>query len=94
MATQLSSFLDTGDRLEFFQTAGAAMQFILRPWQIMMLITLVRWVNRRQQDFIERRRTENTVLKEHPMRASDRISGAVSNVDGLPRPRQSFIFSA
>jgi len=40
------------------------MNFILQPWQLMLLI-LASWINRQQQDVIDYLRTENRVLKEH-----------------------------
>ena len=39
------------------------MTFILQPWQLLLLI-LVGWINRPQQQVIDYRRTENRVLKE------------------------------
>ena len=39
------------------------MQFVLQPWQLMLII-LASWVNRQQQEVIEYLRTENAVLKE------------------------------
>jgi len=39
------------------------MNFILQPWQLLLLI-LAGWVNRQQQEVIEYLRTENQVLKE------------------------------
>ena len=39
------------------------MNFILHPWQLLLLI-LAGWVNRQQQEVIEYLRTENQVLKE------------------------------
>ena len=39
------------------------MSFILRPWQLFLLI-LASWINREQQEAIEYLRAENQVLKE------------------------------
>lgn len=39
------------------------MNFILQPWQLMLII-LASWINRQQQEVIESLRTENAVLKE------------------------------
>ena len=39
------------------------MKFVLQPWQLMLII-LVSWVNRQQQEVIEYLRAENAVLKE------------------------------
>ncbi len=39
------------------------MNFVLKPWQLLLLI-LAGWINRHQQDAIEYLRTENQVLKE------------------------------
>jgi putative transposase len=39
------------------------MNFILHPWQLLLLI-LAGWVNRQQQAIIEFQRTEIKVLKE------------------------------
>ena len=39
------------------------MNFVLRPWQLLLLI-LAGWINRDQQDAIEYLLTENQVLRE------------------------------
>ena len=39
------------------------MNFVLKPWQLLLLI-LVGWINRHQQDAIEYLLTENQVLRE------------------------------
>ena len=39
------------------------MNFILQPWQLLLLI-LVGWVNRQKQEIIEYLRTENQILRE------------------------------
>ena len=39
------------------------MNFILQPWQLLLLI-LASWINEEQQRVIEYLRTENAVLKE------------------------------
>jgi transposase len=42
------------------------MNFILQPWQLLLVI-LAGWINRQQQEVIEYLRTENQILKEsHP----------------------------
>src|SRR5260370_38232030 len=45
------------------QLYRAAMNFILRPWQLYFVI-LAGWVNRQQQQVIEYLRTENQILRE------------------------------
>ena len=39
------------------------MNFILQPWQLLLLI-LAGWINRQQQQVIDYLRTENQILKE------------------------------
>jgi len=39
------------------------LNFILQPWQLLLLI-LAGWVNRQQQQVIDYLRTENHILKE------------------------------
>ena len=39
------------------------MNFVLKPWQLLLLI-LAGWINRDQQDAIEYLLTENQVLRE------------------------------
>ena len=38
------------------------MNFVLRPWQLLLLV-LAGWINRQQQEIIEYLRTENQVRK-------------------------------
>ena len=45
-------------------TPETSMNFILQPWQLMLLI-IASWINRQQQEAIDYLRTENRVLKEH-----------------------------
>src|SRR3990172_2849227 len=42
---------------------GSTMNFILQPWQLLLVI-LAGWINRQQQEVIEYLRTENQVLRE------------------------------
>jgi putative transposase len=39
------------------------MNFVLRPWQLLLAI-LASWIHRQQQEVIEYLRTENQILKE------------------------------
>jgi len=39
------------------------LNFILQPWQLLLLI-LAGWINRQQQQVIDYLRTENQILKE------------------------------
>ena len=39
------------------------MNFVLKPWQL-VLIVIAGWMNREQQEVIEYLRTENSVLRE------------------------------
>jgi hypothetical protein len=39
------------------------LKFVLRPWQLLLLI-LAGWINRHQQRFLDYLRIENQVLKE------------------------------
>ena len=39
------------------------MNFVLQPWQLLLLI-LAGWINRQQQQVIDYLRTENQILKE------------------------------
>ncbi len=49
------------------------MNFILQPWQLLLLI-LAGWINRQQQEIIEYLRTENQVLKESHGRKRVRLN--------------------
>ena len=40
---------------------GRHMNFVLQPWQLLLLI-LAGWINRKQQDVIDYLKTENEVL--------------------------------
>ena len=40
---------------------GSTMNFVLQPWQLLLLI-LAGWINRQQQEVIEYLRTENQIL--------------------------------
>src|SRR5437667_10424149 len=45
------------------QHIGSSMNFVLQPWQLLLLI-LAGWINRQQQQVIDYLRTENQILKE------------------------------
>ena len=50
--------------VKFFRiTIGPTMSFILKPWQLYVVI-IAGWINRQQQEAIEYLRTENRVLRE------------------------------
>ena len=63
----------------FRVTAGAAMSFILQPWQLYFLI-LAGWISRQQQEVIEYLRTENRLLtiKRRPAPTVDPRDGSES----------------
>ena len=61
------------------------MNFVLRPWQLLLLI-LAGWINRDQQDAIEYLLTENQVLREKlgKRRILVLLQGSVVEGGGLP----------
>jgi putative transposase len=52
-----------GESLDSPITAGQRMNFLLQPWQLLLLI-VASWINEEQQRVIEYLRTENQILKE------------------------------
>jgi transposase InsO family protein len=61
---RLTSYLpDPMLPISLLHRTGSAMNFLLHPWQLLLLI-LAGWVNRQQQEVIEYLRTENQILKE------------------------------
>ena len=57
MAARNFLWLSANDGLE------CTMNFVLQPWQLMLMI-LAGWINRQQQQVIDYLRTENQVLKQ------------------------------
>ena len=49
------------------------MNFILHPWQLLLLI-LAGWINRQQQEVVEYLRTENQILRESHGRKRIRLN--------------------
>ncbi len=63
------------------------MTFVLRPWQL-YLVVLAGWIHRQQQETIEHLRTENQVLKERRGSKRTLISTRGSS-DHAGNPRSS-----
>jgi len=87
LRSQVSVSFQANDRIGFVHTSEMSMEFVLQPWQ-WMLIILASWVNRQQQEVVEYHRTQNAVLKERfgkkRILLTDELLGAGS---GDSRPR-------